>query len=110
MGVESAVQEVLERTGGQLVEFCRRWHIAELAIFGSALRTDFHPDSDIDLLVTFEPEAGWSLLDHARMEEQLAALLGRPVDLVSRRAVERSANWIRRQAILETARPLSVAR
>ena len=94
----------------QLAEFCRRWKVAELALFGSTLRSDFTPLSDVDLLVTFEPEADWSLLDHVAMEDELSAMLGRKVDLVSRRAIERSANWIRRKAILETAEPLYVAR
>ncbi len=93
-----------------LGEFCLRWKVAELAVFGSALRSDFRPDSDIDLLVTFAPDADWSLLDQVKMEEELSALLGRKVDLVSRRAVERSANWIRRKAILESAEPIHVAR
>jgi len=91
-------------------EFCRRWKIAELRLFGSALREDFRPDSDLDLLVSFTPEADWSLLDHVAMEEELSCLLGRKVDLVSRRAIERSSNWIRRKAILESAEPYFVAR
>lgn len=93
----------------QIVKFCRRWQIAELALFGSVLRDDFRPDSDVDVLVTFAPMADWSLFDHLAMEEELSDLLGRPVDLVSRRAVERSANPIRREAILTTAEPLYVA-
>jgi predicted nucleotidyltransferase len=93
-----------------LGEFCRRWKVAELALFGSVLRSDFTPVSDVDLLVTFEPEADWSLLDHVAMEDELSTMLGRKVDLVSRRAIERSANWIRRKAILETAERLYVAR
>lgn len=88
----------------ELRAFCARWRIVELALFGSALRPDFGPDSDVDLLATFDPAADWGLLDHARMQEELAELLGRPVDLVSRRAVERSANPLRRRAILETSR------
>jgi hypothetical protein len=83
--------------------FCRKWKIAELALFGSVLRDDFRPDSDVDVLVSFAPDADWSLLDHMAMEEELAGILGRKVDLVSRRAVERSANRIRRQAILNSA-------
>jgi uncharacterized protein len=83
--------------------FCDRWQIAELALFGSALRDDFRPDSDIDLLVTFAPTADWSLLDHANMQQELTRLLNREVDLVSKRAIERSHNWIRRQEILTTA-------
>jgi hypothetical protein len=94
----------------QIADFCRRWQISEFALFGSALRDDFGPDSDLDILVTFAPEADWSLLDHVRMEEELEAMLGREVDLVSRRAIERSPNWIRRQEILGTAQTFYVAR
>ena len=86
-----------------VASFCRRWKIRELAVFGSALREDFDADSDLDVLVSYAPDATWSLLDHVAMEEELAELVGRPVDMVTRRAVERSENWIRRQAILETA-------
>ena len=56
----------------RLEEFCRRWRIAELRVFGSALREDFRPDSDLDLLVRFAPEADPSLLDHVAMEEELS--------------------------------------
>jgi predicted nucleotidyltransferase len=87
----------------QLAEFCRRWLISELAFFGSVLRDDFQSDSDLDVLVNFEPDANWSLLDHSKMEQELAELLGRQIDLFSKRAVERSHNWIRRQEILNTA-------
>jgi uncharacterized protein len=87
----------------ELAAFCRRWKVRELALFGSILRDDFGPDSDVDLLVSFDPAADWSLLDHVRMEKELEALLGREVDLVSRRAVEKSENWIRRKEILDTA-------
>jgi predicted nucleotidyltransferase len=90
-------------------EFCRRWRIVELSLFGSALREDFGPDSDIDLLVRFAPDADWSLLDRARMERELVELLGREVDLVSRSAVEASPNWIRRNEILGTAKTLYAA-
>mgnify|MGYP005810445297 CR=1 FL=1 len=89
----------------QLAGFCRRWKIAELRVFGSALREDFRPDSDLDLLVKFAPEADWSLMDHVAMEEELTGIIGRKVDLVSQRAIERSSNWIRRKAILESAEP-----
>ena len=74
------------------------------------LRDDFRPDSDVDVLVTFSHDAEWSLLDHMAMEEEMSAILGRKVDLVSRKAIERSENYIRRKAILETAQPYYVAR
>ena len=93
----------------KLDEFCRRWSITELALFGSALRDDFGAGSDIDLLVTFRPDARWSLLDHTRMERELQHLVGRKVDLVTRRAVERSMNYIRRREILSTAKVLYAA-
>ncbi|HHT9121152.1 MAG TPA: nucleotidyltransferase family protein [Candidatus Hypogeohydataceae bacterium YC41] len=87
----------------KLAEFCQKWKVQELSLFGSVLREDFGPDSDIDILVSFAPGADWSLLDHIRMEEELEAILGHKVDIVTRRAIERSANWIRRKAILESA-------
>jgi predicted nucleotidyltransferase len=96
--------------GERLEEFCRRWKITELRVFGSAPREDFRADSDLDLLVDFAPDAGWTLLDHVAMEEELSGILGRRVDLVSRRAIERSANWIRRKTILETAEPYFASR
>ena len=94
----------------QIADFCRRWHISELALFGSVLRDDFSIDSDLDILVTFAPGADWSLLDHLRMEQELTDLLGREVDLLSKRAVEQSHNWARRQEILNTAEVVYVSR
>jgi predicted nucleotidyltransferase len=92
-----------------LADFCRRWKIVEVALFGSALRIDFRPDSDLDLLVRFASDAHWSLFDHGRMEEELVELLGREVDLVNRAAIEASPNWIRRREILASARTLYAA-
>ena len=89
--------------------FCRRWRVSELALYGSALRDDFSPDSDIDILVTFAPDARRTLFDLARVQDELGDLLGRRVDLVERAAVERSENYVRRRHILSTARPMYVA-
>jgi hypothetical protein len=94
----------------RLVVFCSKWKVTELALFGSVLREDFGPESDVDVLVTFTPTAEWSLFDETRMEEELAALFGCRVDLVSRRAIEHSENWIRREAILTSAETVYVAR
>lgn len=93
----------------ELEQFCRRWAIAELALFGSILREDFGLESDIDLLVTFLPEADWSLLDHIQMKMELSELLGRDVDLLTRRSVERSRNPLRRREILGTAQTVFAA-
>ena len=92
-----------------LREFCRKWQIQELAVFGSILREDFGPDSDVDFLVTFAPAVPWSLFDHIQMEEELEGILGRPVDMVTRRALEASENYLRREEILSTARVVHAA-
>lgn len=94
----------------QIADFCRRWCISEIALFGSVLRDDFGPDSDLDVLVAFAPGADWSLLDHLRMEQELTNLLGRRIDLLSKRAVEQSHNWMRRREILNTAEVIYVSR
>lgn len=90
--------------------FCQRWQIKELALFGSVLRDDFRPDSDIDVLVTFTPEAQWSLLDLVKMEYELEKICHRKVDLVMKQSVEESDNWLRKREILETAQTLYVTR
>jgi len=87
----------------QIADFCRRWKIARLEIFGSALRPDFGPESDVDFLYTLAPEARWGW-EFGEAGAELARLLGRPVDLVSRRAIERSQNPFRRREILSNAR------
>jgi len=90
----------------QLAAFCRRRKITELAVFGSALRDDFRPDSDVDLLVRFAPDATWGLMALARLERELEHLLRREVDVLTRGGVKASKNWIRREAILSTAQPI----
>lgn len=89
--------------------WCHRWQVAELAFFGSVLREDFRPDSDVDVLIRFSDASQWSLLDHIAMEEELATFFGRKVDLVSRRAVEASRNHIRRHHILDSAQVVYAA-
>jgi len=92
-----------------LANLCRRWKVSELCLFGSVLRNDFGPDSDVDVLVTFSEDADWSLFDHMTMEEELSGVLGRKVDLVSSRGIERSRNWIRKNAILSGAERIYAA-
>ena len=83
----------------QLDAFCRKWRVRELALFGSVLRQDFHPESDVDVLVTFEPDAPWDLWDLIDMREELRLLFGRDVDLVEEKAL---VNPFRRRAILSS--------
>ena|SRR5882724_6165428 len=83
-------------------EFCQRWKIVRLELFGSAARGVLTPDSDLDFLYTFADDArwGWKFVDAC---EELEELVGRPVDLVSRSSIERSTNPFRKQAILSSA-------
>jgi predicted nucleotidyltransferase len=92
----------------QLDAFCRRWKIAKLELFGSAL-IDPSLAQDVDLLVTFSEDARWGLFEHERMQDELAGMLGRKVDLITRRAIESSRNAVRRNAILSSAVPVYVA-
>jgi predicted nucleotidyltransferase len=94
----------------KLAEFCKRWKISELALFGSVLREDFHTNSDIDLLVSFNPRAKISLFDLVRMQNELKEIFGREVDLVERRAIEKSENYIRRKNILSQTKVIYAAR
>lgn len=94
---------------GRIAEFCRKWQVRELALFGSVLRDDFGPESDVDVLVAFEPEARRTFFDLVDMQDELAEVFGRPVDVVSRRGVEHSRNRFRRQAILDSARVIYAA-
>jgi len=93
----------------RMSDFCHRWKIQQLAVFGSAVRGDLKPGSDIDLMVTFTPDADWSMFDHYRMENELMELLGRDVDLVNIRALEENPNPIYRKEILESARVVYAA-
>ncbi|WP_419949170.1 nucleotidyltransferase family protein [Candidatus Palauibacter sp.] len=90
----------------RIAALCRASGISELALFGSSVREDFGPDSDVDVLVTFAAEARPTLLDIVRIENALSELFGRPTDLVERRAVERSRNHVRREAILRSTRTI----
>jgi predicted nucleotidyltransferase len=93
----------------KVAEFCRRWKITEFAFFGSVLRDDFRPDSDIDVLVTFAPDASWRFYDLISMKEELEAMFGRPVDLLEKRLIEGSENYIRRKHILSHMETIYVA-
>jgi hypothetical protein len=93
----------------ELAALCRKWRITRLALFGSALAGQLRSDSDVDLLADFEPGERWSLMDLVRAEAEFAGLFGRRVDLVDRAGLERSPNWIRREAILQTAEVIYAA-
>ena len=100
----------LEIAHEKVADFCRRHGIRKLALFGSVLREDFRPDSDVDMLVEFEPDAHHGLFALVRMQSELGEILGREVDLVERSAIENSRNYIRRKAILSSAETLYASR
>ena len=83
----------------KVVDFCRKWKITEFSLFGSVLRDDFRPESDVDVLVEFEPGAPWSLWDWIDMIDELKAAFGRDVDLVSKGGLR---NPFRRHAIMSS--------
>ncbi len=83
----------------QIAQFCRRHHIRRLMLFGSVLRDDFRPDSDVDVLVSFEADAPWDLFHLVEMRDELMALFGRDVDLVEKEGLR---NPFRRRTILDT--------
>lgn len=83
----------------QIEAFCRKWLVSEMSLFGSVLRDDFRSDSDVDILVNFQPGHPWSLFDLLDMQDELAAMLHRPVDLVTGGSLR---NPFRRHEILTT--------
>ncbi|MBW4658479.1 MAG: nucleotidyltransferase family protein [Drouetiella hepatica Uher 2000/2452] len=101
--LQSLMDDRLKVTSSQIAAFCQRWNITELALFGSVLRDDFRPDSDIDLLVTFAPDPVWSLFDWVDMKEELEAMLDRKVDIADK---EKLKNPYRRYEILRTCQVL----
>lgn len=93
----------------QIEQFCGRWKISRLAVFGSAVTGKLRSDSDIDLLVTFAPDADWTMFDHFAMEDELSRLFGREVDLVTVRALEENPNPAYRREIVGSARQIYAA-
>jgi len=86
----------------EVAEFCRRNRIRRMALFGSVLREDFAPESDVDVLVEFEPDVrlGWAFWE---VEEELGKILGRKADMHTFRGIEQSRNWLLREEILDSA-------
>ena len=99
----------LNITDEQLAAFCRKWKIVEVWLFGSVLRDDFRPTSDIDVMVSFSDDATWSLFDLSEMKFELQDLTGQAVDLLTRQGVKSSQNPYRRRAILEGAKVVYAA-
>ncbi len=111
MSITRDPEQIYQRLGitpQHLQAFCQHWQIRQLALFGSVLREDFHPDSDIDVLIDFAPDHHWGL-EYIQMRQELATLLNRPVDLLTFQTITHSPNPLRRQRILEEAEMIYVA-
>lgn len=87
----------------KIAEFCDRWQVTEFALFGSVLRDDFRPDSDIDVMVEFHPEAHPTFSTLDQMEAELKTIFDRDVDLITRQGIATSRNYLRRNEILSSA-------
>ena len=94
------MSERLEIPSSQLKEFCQRWHINRLELFGSAVGGSFAQDSDVDLLVEFDPDFHRTLSDQIQMQQELEELFGRDVDFIVRKTIEASPNPHKRESIL----------
>lgn len=97
--IESIPQE-------ELIRFCKKWQIHEFALFGSSVRSDFKPESDVDVLVSFAEKANWGLFEHAQMRLELETLFNRKVDLVTQRAIQQTQNHLLRTHILKDAKTI----
>lgn len=94
----------------QIADFCRRWQIVELSLFGSVLRADFGPDSDVDFLVTYAPDKRREAWGRYPEQEELEALLGRKVDWITRKSVEQGRNPLFRREVFATAETIYAER
>ena len=106
----SMVKHGIDLDSEAVREFCRKWKIKVLATFGSIVREDFRPDSDIDFLVDFDEEADWDLADLADMRDELGAILCRRVDMVTRGGLEHSRNWLFRKIVLSSVETIYAPR
>lgn len=103
LSLDPQLQERLGISSEEIIHFCQQWRITELALFGSVLSDQFNPDSDIDFLIHFAPEARQGLLTLAKIKHELEASTGREIDIALKESIENSENWIRRHEILKTA-------
>lgn len=87
----------------KIAEFCHKWLVTEFALFGSVLRDDFRPDSDIDVMVQFHSDAHPTFGTLDLMEKELKSIFDRDVDLITRQGIETSRNYLRRREILSSA-------
>ncbi|HET6387286.1 MAG TPA: nucleotidyltransferase domain-containing protein [Armatimonadota bacterium] len=100
----------IDLDSGAIQMFCEKWKIKRLSVFGSILRDDFGPDSDVDFVAEYEEDADWDLLDCLRAQEELQSIIGRKVDLLERAGIDSSANRFLKKEILSTLETVHAAR
>ncbi|HEY9889023.1 MAG TPA: nucleotidyltransferase family protein [Candidatus Obscuribacterales bacterium] len=103
MGKPDMTNAAIELPMEKIADFCHKWQVTEFSLFGSVLREDFCPDSDIDVIVQFHPEAHPTFRTLDQMEAELQTLFHREVDLITRQGIESSRNYLRRHEILSSA-------
>ncbi len=87
-------------------DFCKRWHIEDLALFGSVVREDFNSDSDVDVLISLPPDVFPSVTEWLAMIRELSSIFGRPVDLLTRATVERDHNSLFKASVLNSTQTM----
>jgi len=105
----TAMHTAIDIPTNRLAVFCKKWKVTELSLFGSVLRDDFGPESDVDVLVEFASDASISMFDLLTFRDDLSEILSRPVDVVTRRSIEQSSNPWKRHEILGQARVVYAA-
>jgi uncharacterized protein len=102
--ITAPVQSFDDLPSGLIDQFCRKWQIECLSVFGSIVRNELSPQSDIDFLVEFEPQVCYGFREILEAQDELSAIVGRFVDFVIKKSLERSANYVRKRNIFESAR------
>ncbi len=108
--LENQITNNLGLSNPQLAQFCQKWGIIELSLFGSILGDQFHQNSDIDILLQFSPNSRQGLLILAKIKHELEIMTGRVIDIAVKESIENSENEIRRQEILNTAKVIYAQR
>ncbi len=111
LGCKSVVTiTAIELPMEKIADFCDRWQVVEFSLFGSILRDDFRPDSDVDVMVQFAPDAHPTFVTLDKMEDHLHQIFDRDIDLITRQGIETTRNYLRRQEILASAQIIYVTR
>ncbi|WP_017295184.1 nucleotidyltransferase family protein [Geminocystis herdmanii] len=107
---KTEIEKRLQISLNQIFDICQQWNIKEMALFGSVLRDDFNNESDVDFLISFQPNTPQGLLTISKLKSQLESLLNYPVDIAIKDSLNDNDNWIRSKEILTTAQTIYLLR